>query len=188
MSSSTLPCSRRQVLCGLSSLSLIGLTSVGQLVACTPGNNVGTLTGDGGSSSGGDGDGGSTGDGGTTDVDTGDTGAPDTSVCDDDNVVCIDLTDPNNSGLVDVGSYGYITVDRKTLIIVHETADTYVCLSAICTHAGCQVQYRKGHDDIYCACHSSYFSMDGTVTGGPASQPLASYETELQGDTLVIRL
>jgi len=171
-------CSRRGVMCGLSALSLLSIAGLSELVACDTGiGSSGTLsTGDGGATGG---------DGGTGD--TGDTGDTGSSVCDQSNTVCIDLSDPSNANaLGNVGDSGFVSVPGDTVIVVHVADQSYDALSAICTHAGCEVQYRSGRQDLYCACHASSFAMDGTVEGGPANRPLKVYQTEVRGSTLII--
>lgn len=43
-------------------------------------------------------------------------------------------------------------------------------VSTVCTHLGCIV--KPAPDGFHCPCHGSRFAADGTVTKGPAPQPL----------------
>jgi Rieske Fe-S protein len=55
---------------------------------------------------------------------------------------------------------------------VRQASGTLSACSAICTHAGCRVEYTKG--ELYCPCHGSAFDVrTGVVKQGPATQPLA---------------
>lgn len=49
-----------------------------------------------------------------------------------------------------------------------------VAYSAVCTHAGCLVQYDPGSRDLICPCHGSVFdpAHGATVLRGPAFSPL----------------
>ncbi|MEN3280596.1 MAG: thiosulfate dehydrogenase (quinone) large subunit [Solirubrobacteraceae bacterium] len=61
--------------------------------------------------------------------------------------------------------------DGRADIVVRQSDGRLTSHSAICTHAGCQVQYTNG--TLFCPCHSSVFnSKTGAVEQGPANQPL----------------
>ena len=62
--------------------------------------------------------------------------------------------------------------DGQADIVVRQPSGTLTACSAICTHAGCRVEYTNG--ELYCPCHGSVFdSRTGAVRQGPATQPLA---------------
>ena len=59
----------------------------------------------------------------------------------------------------------------------------FYCMSAVCTHLGCMVQYvgkeesepvttNKPRVGFSCPCHGSQFSLDGAVVAGPAPKNL----------------
>lgn len=75
---------------------------------------------------------------------------------------------------------------RGELIVVRVDDTTVIADSNICTHAGCPVQWRAAHSDLYCGCHGSAFAQNGAVTQGPARSPLASYPTTFDGETVTI--
>ena len=57
-------------------------------------------------------------------------------------------------------------------IVVRSSSGTLSAVSAVCTHAGCTVQYQGGV--LLCPCHGSQFNAEtGAVVQGPASTPLA---------------
>jgi cytochrome b6-f complex iron-sulfur subunit len=62
---------------------------------------------------------------------------------------------------VDVGN------DRA---VVRTGASTFIALSRICTHQGCDTAVRD--DRFVCPCHNSMFSATGEVLRGPAERPL----------------
>jgi thiosulfate dehydrogenase (quinone) large subunit len=62
--------------------------------------------------------------------------------------------------------------DGSPDIVVRHTDGSLAAFSAVCTHAGCQVDLRSGV--IYCPCHGSEFDAGtGAVLRGPAVTPLA---------------
>jgi cytochrome b6-f complex iron-sulfur subunit len=68
--------------------------------------------------------------------------------------------------------------DEK-LFVVRE-GDTFMALSAVCTHLGCTVRANNAGDGGFlCPCHGSKFLSDGTNTTGPAPKPLEAYELSL---------
>jgi thiosulfate dehydrogenase [quinone] large subunit len=55
------------------------------------------------------------------------------------------------------------------------TAGHFSALSAVCTHAGCLVQFSQSDDTFVCPCHGSVFDAhSGRVLNGPAFSPLPS--------------
>jgi thiosulfate dehydrogenase (quinone) large subunit len=57
-------------------------------------------------------------------------------------------------------------------VLVRHPSGSLTACSAICTHAGCQVEYTEG--ELRCPCHGSVFDAAGAVRHGPATRPLAS--------------
>jgi Rieske Fe-S protein len=57
-------------------------------------------------------------------------------------------------------------------VITQPTRGVFLAFSATCTHQGCTVRAVAG-GTINCLCHGSRFRIaDGSVAGGPATQPL----------------
>lgn len=57
--------------------------------------------------------------------------------------------------------------------IVHPTAADFVAFSAVCTHAGCPVQYEQSSVQFVCPCHGGvYDARTGRVVQGPPPSPL----------------
>lgn len=64
--------------------------------------------------------------------------------------------------------------------VVQPTGGRYVAFSALCTHAGCQVQFDRTNESFICPCHGSVFSArNGGVLAGPAPSPLPSIPVAL---------
>ena len=59
--------------------------------------------------------------------------------------------------------------------MVHPSGSTFVAFSAICTHAGCTVQYDSSNVQFVCPCHGGVFdARTGNVLQGPPPSPLPS--------------
>ena len=68
-------------------------------------------------------------------------------------------------------------------------ADDIVAYSAICTHAGCEVdESMGGNQTIYCSCHQSTFDPrdSGAVIGGPAPRRLPALPLRVVTGRLVV--
>jgi thiosulfate dehydrogenase [quinone] large subunit len=65
--------------------------------------------------------------------------------------------------------------DGSPAWVVHTTGSTFVAFSAICTHAGCTVQYDASNVQFACPCHGGVFdARTGQVLQGPPPAPLPS--------------
>jgi thiosulfate dehydrogenase (quinone) large subunit len=63
--------------------------------------------------------------------------------------------------------------DGQPDVVIRDTSGQLIAMSAVCTHAGCQVDYQGGQ--LVCPCHGSVFNArTGAVEQGPASQPLTT--------------
>lgn len=79
-----------------------------------------------------------------------------------------------------------IVVAGRPVLVVN-TGEGYRAFSAVCTHLGCVVKWKKGRRQFFCPCHGARFDLEGEVMGGPAPRPLAKLEvTEIPG-TIVVR-
>ena len=73
--------------------------------------------------------------------------------------------------------------DGQADIVVRQADRSLTACSAICTHAGCRVEYANG--GLFCPCHGSLFdSRTGAVLKGPATQPLAVKQVVERGGTI----
>lgn len=65
------------------------------------------------------------------------------------------------------------------ILLIHLMSGQFVAYSAICTHAGCQVQFDPNAQDIACPCHGAVFdpSNNAQVIAGPAPYPLQKIPT-----------
>ena len=76
------------------------------------------------------------------------------------------------------------TPDGNSLLIVRQSAATYITLLLICPHQNCggssMVQIQNS---IECTCHGSTFSLTGQVTQGPSQSNLVTYSTVYDATT-----
>jgi thiosulfate dehydrogenase [quinone] large subunit len=76
--------------------------------------------------------------------------------------------------------------DGSPDVLIRDTSGHLTAMSAVCTHAGCEVSYQGGQ--LICPCHGSVFNArTGAVEQGPASQPLAvKHVTESGGEIYAV--
>ncbi len=85
----------------------------------------------------------------------------------------------------DVPVGGGVKVEGKPLFVVQPESGTFKGLSAICTHAGCEMK-QVSDGLIKCPCHGRAFSVeDGSVKSGPARAPLSEVKVAVEGDSVV---
>ena len=62
-------------------------------------------------------------------------------------------------------------------VLIHHLDDSWVALTAVCTHLGCTVQYEPQADRIHCACHGGvYNAYTGANVSGPPPKPLKVFK------------
>jgi thiosulfate dehydrogenase [quinone] large subunit len=62
----------------------------------------------------------------------------------------------------------------RVAYLLHPDSATYLAFSAVCTHAGCTVNFVSDSQGFACPCHgATYSAQTGDVTGGPAPNALA---------------
>ncbi|WP_405909767.1 MULTISPECIES: Rieske (2Fe-2S) protein [unclassified Streptomyces] len=86
----------------------------------------------------------------------------------------------------DIPEGGGKVFESEGVVVTQPAAGTFKAFSSKCTHQGCAV---KGiaNNVITCPCHNSQFSAeDGSVTKGPATQPLAAASITVDGDSITL--
>jgi len=71
----------------------------------------------------------------------------------------------------------------RAVVLFRDEEGVYA-ISRICTHLGCIV--RGTGEGFECPCHGSRFAVDGSVTKGPAPQPLPWYKVTGAGGEYVV--
>jgi cytochrome b6-f complex iron-sulfur subunit len=102
------------------------------------------------------------------------------------NCSCIDLADPSNADLVNAGGAMLIDTEGDTVMVIRMDATTVIAVSAICTHAGCSLDFDAARERLTCPCHGSEFDETGRVTNGPARTPLKVYTATLANNTITV--
>lgn len=88
------------------------------------------------------------------------------------------------TALANTGGWALVTAAR--VLIVNLGDNEFSALTSVCTHSNCDRNWTFANDVFTCTCHGSRFSTDGTVINGPALQPLRSFPTTLEGNTLKV--
>jgi Rieske Fe-S protein len=104
----------------------------------------------------------------------------------------IDLDVSANQALKTPGGALKFNVPGQSLpVIVIRVSDTAVrALSSRCTHQGCEVQL-PANNLISCSTtcgHGSRFNLSGGVVNGPATAPLSTISSRLDGNKIILTL
>lgn len=78
-----------------------------------------------------------------------------------------------------------LVLARQRVYVVREPRGFYA-LSTVCTHLGCITRYEAARQGFFCPCHGSRYSLEGTVTGGPAPRSLVRLHLSLEQDQLIV--
>jgi cytochrome b6-f complex iron-sulfur subunit len=101
----------------------------------------------------------------------------------------VEITLTKVPSLSQVGGTATI-VDEKLpnyLIIVQPEAGEYVAASSRCTHRGMALSYKHETKEFQCSSGGgSKYKLDGSVTKGPAEEPLIICPVSLEGGILII--
>ncbi len=75
-------------------------------------------------------------------------------------------------------------------VLIHLSNDQFVAYDATCTHAGCQVDYDAGSQNLICPCHGATFDPkhSAAVLDGPTNTPLTSVPLHVNAATGAITL
>jgi len=95
--------------------------------------------------------------------------------------VTVDAASP----LANVGGAALVQSSAGNFLVSRTAQDTFVALTAICTHEQCTVTgFQSAH--YVCPCHGSQYSTTGQVTMGPATRALQQFATRFTAPTLTI--
>lgn len=86
----------------------------------------------------------------------------------------------NFPGLQTVGTLVAVAVERAA---VRQDASSFLALSTICTHQGCDADIDGARNEVACPCHGSRFDNQGNVVNGPAQSPLLQLQTSYNAAT-----
>jgi menaquinol-cytochrome c reductase iron-sulfur subunit len=84
---------------------------------------------------------------------------------------------------------GYRQSAQRQVVFLVKTGDSEVrALSSTCTHLGCRVSWDPSDQVLKCPCHGGVFDRMGAVKAGPPRAPLASIQTRLENDQVLVEL
>jgi menaquinol-cytochrome c reductase iron-sulfur subunit len=76
--------------------------------------------------------------------------------------------------------------EKSTAWVVRTDEQNVVAYAPQCTHLGCAYHWDAQQMNFLCPCHTSVFSLDGTVVSGPAPRPLDRLVTKVESGKLLI--
>ena len=79
-----------------------------------------------------------------------------------------------------------VTVEKTRAWLVRKADGRVVAFAPQCTHLGCAYHWDARAGDFLCPCHSSRFSIDGNVLGGPAPRPLDQYAVKIENGKVTL--
>ena len=65
--------------------------------------------------------------------------------------------------------------------------DELVAFSTVCPHLGCGIDYVPGKRKFLCACHNSWFTIEGGVEEGPSPRAMDTLDTKVDESLVQIR-
>jgi Rieske Fe-S protein len=78
-------------------------------------------------------------------------------------------------------------VDRRVVYLVR-SVDGVRALDSTCTHLGCRTRYNAENNRIECPCHGGVYDTNGHVVEGPPPHPLATLNTRVEGDRVLVEV
>jgi cytochrome b6-f complex iron-sulfur subunit len=99
----------------------------------------------------------------------------------------LSVTVDAGSPLAGVGGAALVVSAAGRFLAAHIAQDTFVALTAVCTHEACVITGFAGGRYV-CPCHGSNFDTSGQVLQGPATRALRQYATSFAGGVLTITL
>lgn len=93
----------------------------------------------------------------------------------------------------DLDSTGFLTgrpaFATGSVIVVRDpvNTDTIYAVDSFCPHQGCSVAWENSASGFICPCHGSAFAADGSLTNGPATDPLETFTTSIDGDDVTVQ-
>ncbi len=73
------------------------------------------------------------------------------------------------------------------LVIGTSKNQNLIAVNPTCTHLGCTVDWEVEENIFLCPCHASEFTADGKVKNSPATKPLSTYKTKIEGNTVMVK-
>jgi len=87
-----------------------------------------------------------------------------------------------------VGQAMLVRHGDKPLIVIRATGDSFIGLSAVCTHLNCVLTWDAAEGILRCPCHDGAFDVNGNVLTGPPPRPLERFRVEVRLGELFLHL
>jgi cytochrome b6-f complex iron-sulfur subunit len=97
--------------------------------------------------------------------------------------VSVDAASP----LATVGGAAFVQSSSGNFLVSRTAQDTFVALTAICTHEQCNVSGFQNSRYV-CPCHGSQYTTTGAVVQGPATRALQQFATRFANNIVTITL
>ncbi len=79
-----------------------------------------------------------------------------------------------------------VTSEKTSAWVVKMAPGHIVAFAPQCTHLGCAYHWDEQKQQFLCPCHTSTFSLDGSVTSGPAPRALDRFESRIADGKILI--
>lgn len=89
---------------------------------------------------------------------------------------------------LEIGKSMLAKAEGRPILVVRVAEDDYRAFSAICTHLGCLVDWKKDQKQMVCPCHGGCFDVEGKVVAGPPPVPLPRYPVSIEAGQILVRL
>lgn len=76
--------------------------------------------------------------------------------------------------------------ERKARVFIVSSSGKLTVLSAVCSHLGCLVNYRKESKEFVCPCHGGKYDITGRNIAGPPPAPLTTYPVEVKKGVIMV--
>ena len=76
--------------------------------------------------------------------------------------------------------------ERKARVFIVSSSGKLTVLSAVCSHLGCLVNYRKESKEFVCPCHGGKYDLTGRNISGPPPAPLTKYPVEVKNGMVMV--
>lgn len=86
------------------------------------------------------------------------------------------------SAVLEEGSKTGLAFGDATVVISY--GGEVRAFSAVCTHLGCIVSWKKDEGIFFCPCHAGKFDPSGNVISGPPPKPLLKYRVKVEGSKI----
>ncbi|MHB8846540.1 MAG: QcrA and Rieske domain-containing protein [Nitrospirota bacterium] len=76
--------------------------------------------------------------------------------------------------------------ERKSRVFIVSSPEGIAVLSAVCSHLGCLVNYRKETRELVCPCHGGKYDITGRNIAGPPPAPLTKFPVEVRNGMVMV--